>query len=40
MTYLKKMRSVMLLILVGIGLCGSLTGCVVEDGWHGHYHHY
>jgi hypothetical protein len=24
----------MLLALVGIGLTGSLTACVIEDGWH------
>jgi hypothetical protein len=35
MTLLRKFKVAMLLVLIGIGLSGSLTACVFDDGWHG-----
>jgi hypothetical protein len=35
MKYLKRAKIAMLLALIGIGVCGSLTACVIDDGWHG-----
>ncbi len=37
---MKNLRTMLLLVLVGLGLGGTLAGCVIEDGdgWHHHHH--
>jgi hypothetical protein len=39
MAFIRKYKIAMLLVLVGIGLSGSLTACVFDDGYYGHGYH-
>jgi hypothetical protein len=35
MTYFMKFKTAVLLALIGIGLAGSLSACIVDDGFRG-----
>lgn len=34
MTFLRKYKVAMLLVLIGIGMSGSLSACIFDEGWH------
>jgi hypothetical protein len=36
----RQFKVAILIALIGVGLCGSLTACVVEEGHGGHERHW
>ncbi|MGO8914834.1 MAG: hypothetical protein ACLQJR_02875 [Stellaceae bacterium] len=40
MKSLRKFKFALLVALIGIGVCGSLSACIIDDGWGGHERHW
>ena len=40
MKFLRKFKMTLLVALIGIGISGTLSACIVEGGWGGHERHW